>query len=74
MRKSAFRAYVSIPATKLAKKAAPSLATRRGRPREAPAGLDEFLDSVPEVQTSDFRLVDAVGREAMEIVAVATMP
>lgn len=69
--RSAFRAYVAIPAVKLAKAAAPAVAGRGRRPPASPTSLDEFLAAAPDVGTGDFRLVDEVDKKAMEIIAIA---
>ena len=69
--RSAFRAYIAIPAGKLAKAAAPALAGRCRKPQASPLSLSEFLAAAPDVGMSDFRLVDEVDMRSMEIIAIA---
>jgi SAM-dependent methyltransferase len=69
--RSAIRAYVLTPGSKLAKKVAPGLVKRQGPPAKASPGLDELFATVPDVNLADFRFVDEVDIRAMEIIVIA---
>jgi 2-polyprenyl-3-methyl-5-hydroxy-6-metoxy-1,4-benzoquinol methylase len=69
--RSAMRAYVLNPGSKLAKKMVPGLVKRYAAPAGVSRSMDEFFATAPEVKLTDFRFVDEVNSKVMDIIAIA---